>query len=227
MRLYPALILALFAAAPVVAADARHPTVVELFQSQGCSSCPPANANLTAIAGRRDILALNFAVTYWDQLGWKDGFARPEYAARQWSYAKAAGRGQVYTPQIIVNGRQAIVGARRPQLDQAIIAGDRGTTGPTIRVQRTALVIGQAAAATRAKVWFVRYDPHIRNVAIRAGENGGRTLGHSNIVTALVPLGAWNGSEARFTLPAAQPGLARAVLVQNEGGGAIVAAARL
>jgi hypothetical protein len=77
------------------AADAAHPTVVELFESQGCSSCPPANANLNAIADRPDILALNFAVTYWDQLGWKDTFAQPGFTARQWDYARAGGRGEV------------------------------------------------------------------------------------------------------------------------------------
>ena len=82
---------ALFASAgsAAVAADATHPTVVEIFQSQGCSSCPPANANLNAIAGRPDILALSFAVTYWDRLGWKDIFAHPVFTERQWEYSRA------------------------------------------------------------------------------------------------------------------------------------------
>ena len=102
-------------------ADAAHPTVVELFESQGCSDCPPANTNVNALAARSDILALNFAVTYWDQLGWKDTFAKPAYTARQWDYSNAAGRGQVATPQVIING-----GAHRCWREPAD-AGTRGT----------------------------------------------------------------------------------------------------
>src|SRR5271154_6301358 len=79
------------------AADRDHPTVVELFQSQGCSSCPPANANLVALSDRPDLLTLSFGVTYWDQLGWKDTFASPKYTARQWDYAHAFHRAEVYT----------------------------------------------------------------------------------------------------------------------------------
>src|SRR5450755_4266798 len=91
-------------APPAVAADARHPLVIELFQSQGCSSCPPANANLFAWAARDDALALNFAVDYWDSLGWKDTFAKAAFTARQYAYARTLGHGEVYTPQTIVNG---------------------------------------------------------------------------------------------------------------------------
>ena len=216
----------IFAATPAIAADAQHPTVIELFQSQGCSSCPPANANLNAVAGRPDVLALNFAVTYWDQLGWKDIFAKPQYTARQWEYAKAGGRGQVYTPQIIVNGRKAIVGGRRAEVDQAIAASDRGAGGPQIVSRGGKLLIGKGTG-TKATVWLVRYDPRVVNVAIRAGENGGRTLPHRNVVKTLTPLGSWSGAQAIFALPAAPAGLASAVLVQNGSGGPIIAAARL
>ena len=103
---------------PALATDAAHPTVVELFQSQGCSSCPPAIANINAIAARPDILALTFAVTYWDQLGWKDTFARPEFTGRQWDYAHAGGRSQVATPQTIVNGRLVTNGVMRGNSSQ-------------------------------------------------------------------------------------------------------------
>src|SRR6202007_3177107 len=104
------------------AADTAHPVVVELFQSQGFSSCPPANANLLTIAGRPDVLALSFSVTYWDQLGWKDTFGQPAFTARQWDYAHAAGRGEVATPQVIINGRGAVVGSNAAQLAAAIRA---------------------------------------------------------------------------------------------------------
>ncbi|HWA61493.1 MAG TPA: DUF1223 domain-containing protein, partial [Caulobacteraceae bacterium] len=102
---------ALAAAGAASAADAAHPVVVELFQSQGCSSCPPANANLMSIADRPDVLALSFGVTYWDQLGWKDTFASPQFTARQWDYARALRHDNVFTPQVVVNGRRDGVGA--------------------------------------------------------------------------------------------------------------------
>ena len=121
------------AAGPALAADPTHPTVIELFESQGCSDCPPANANLNAIADRADLLALNFAVIYWDQLGWKDTFATPGFTAPpNGDYAHAAGRGNVFTPQMIVNGRGVLVGSSRAQVEQAIHAYDRGNAGPAI-----------------------------------------------------------------------------------------------
>jgi hypothetical protein len=91
-------------------------TVVEIFQSQGCSSCPPANANVMALSGRPDILTLSFGVTYWDHLGWKDTFAKPQYTERQWDYARAFHRDQVFTPEVVVNGRADVVGQNREEL---------------------------------------------------------------------------------------------------------------
>ncbi|MGB3584802.1 MAG: DUF1223 domain-containing protein, partial [Roseiarcus sp.] len=88
-----------------LAADATHPTVVELFQSQGCSSCPPAAANVSAVSDRADVLALSFAVDYWDRLGWKDTFSKHAWTERQYAYARALARDGVYTPQVVVNGR--------------------------------------------------------------------------------------------------------------------------
>ncbi|MGL4314509.1 MAG: DUF1223 domain-containing protein, partial [Sphingomonas sp.] len=96
--------------AKAVSGDAAHPTVIELYQSQGCSSCPPADKVVNRIADRPDVIALSFAVTYWDDLGWKDTFASPAFTARQWDYAHAAGRSVVATPQVIVNGKQPVLG---------------------------------------------------------------------------------------------------------------------
>jgi len=131
---------------PGFAADARHPLVIELFQSQGCSSCPPANANLIDLAKRDDVLALNFAVDYWDRLGWKDTFATPEYTARQYAYAHALGNGEVYTPQAIVNGRADTTGLDTNQLLQIAARSDRGAAGPLLTLAADSVTIGTGAA---------------------------------------------------------------------------------
>ncbi len=210
-----------------VAGDDLNPVVVELYQSQGCSSCPPANANLNAVAGKKGILALSFAVTYWDQLGWKDNFAKPQYTQRQWDFANSSGRGNVATPQVIVNGRDSMTGADKGHFARLLeVGGPKG--GPVIEVGGGNVTIGQAKSAKPATVWLVRYDPRVRNVAIRAGENGGRTLPHHNIVTELRALGNWNGAAARFGVaPAADRALLSAILVQQGKGGPIVAARKI
>lgn len=215
-------------ASHAVAADAAHPTVIELFQSQGCSSCPPANANLMALSGRADILTLSFGVTYWDSLGWKDTFAQPRFTARQWDYARALRHDNVFTPQVVVNGRIDGVGAQPGEMEALARQADRGSTGPAVSIAGGAVAIGAAPAPARgADVWLVRYDPRIVQVPIRRGENGGRTLPHRNVVRDLVRLGHWNGAAARYALPAASdPGLRTAILVQTAGAGPILAAAR-
>jgi hypothetical protein len=211
--------------APSLAGDTDHPAVVELYQSQGCSSCPPADAVLNALADRRDVLALSFAVTYWDQLGWKDTFASPAFTQRQWDYAKAAGRGNVATPQMIVNGRAAINGGNRAEVDDAIRRFPRPAGEPAITSDTRSVMIG--AGKGRAILWLVRYDPRTIPVPIRAGENGGRTIAHRNIVRQLVRLGDWTGASASFRLPASAPGLVGAVIAQQSIGGPIIAARRI
>ncbi|MBV1686779.1 DUF1223 domain-containing protein [Novosphingobium sp. G106] len=207
--------------------SSRNPVVVELFQSQGCSSCPPANADLNAIADRRDVLALSFAVTYWDRLGWKDTFASPLFTARQEAYARA-GRGEVATPEFIVNGEAAVLGTNRSALDAAIARGFAPAPGPTISANPSSVRIEAAARGAPATVWLVRYDPRTRQVPIRAGENGGRTLPHRNIVRELIRLGDWTGQAATFPLaPQREAGLVSAILVQRGSGGPIVAARKL
>jgi len=215
-------------ASPVAASDPLHPTVVELYQSQGCSSCPPAIANINAIAGRPDVLALTFAVTYWDDLGWKDSFARPEFTQRQYDYAHAAGREGVATPQTIVNGRKVTNGGDAAQLIAAMRAGDRGQSGPAITKSGQKVRIGGGAVVPPATIWLVRYDPRALKVPIRAGENSGRTIVHRNVVRSLLAIGKWAGSEILVTAPpAADPNLRSAILVQSGSGGPILAAARL
>lgn len=209
------------------AGDDLHPVVVELYQSQGCSSCPPANANLNAVAGQKGVLALSFAVTYWDQLGWKDNFAKPQYTQRQWDFANASGRGNVATPEVIVNGSVEMTGADKGHFARLLsVGGPKG--GPAIAVEGSGVTIGAGKSARPATVWLVRYDPRVRNVAIRAGENDGRTLPHRNIVTELRSLGSWSGAAARFgVVPSADKALLSAILVQQGIGGPIVAARKI
>jgi hypothetical protein len=225
MRL-PLLIATLLTATAATAAPAPL-VVVELFQSQGCSSCPPANANVNALIDKRtDVLALSFAVTYWDQLGWKDSFATSANTQRQWDYAKGLRHDQVWTPQVIVGGTADTVGSKPGEID-ALIAAWRAPTGaPAVTLAARDVTVGTGAAPkSGAAVWLVRYDPRTVQVAVKAGENGGRTLPHRNIVRSLERLGDWHGAPARFALPPAPVGLATAVLVQPLGG-PILAAAR-
>jgi hypothetical protein len=197
--------------------------VVELFQSQGCSSCPPAEANLNAIAGQAGILALSYGVTYWDSLGWKDTFATAAYTDRQWAYAKYRKRDNVWTPQVYVNGHADLVGSDRAQLDQAIKHAT--AQGPQLSWEKDRLVVSAGKPASTCDVWLVRYDPRTINVAIGGGENGGRTLPHRNVVRELVHLGTWNGSPHAFDVPRPMlNGLSTAVLVQIKAGGDILSA---
>ncbi len=209
---------------PVASAANEPLTAVELFQSQGCSSCPPANANVMALSDRPDLLTLSFGVTYWDQLGWKDTFASPRYTDRQWDYAHAFHRQQVFTPEVVVNGRADVVGQNRGELE-ALIRREAANAGPSIQIGKSDITVG--AGTGTAQVWLVRFDPRIVQVPIARGENSGVTLPHRNVVKELVKLGGWDGKPATYSLPAATDGALRdAVLVQTGPGGAILAAAR-
>jgi hypothetical protein len=201
------------------------PTVVELFQSQGCSSCPPAVVNVNALADRPDLLALSFSVTYWDRLGWKDTFAKPEFTARQYAYGRAIGDG-AYTPEVVINGHNALVGQDRRQLESAISMAAR-LQGPSVSVAGGTVTVGAAAGGT-ADVWLVRYDPRTQNVQIGAGENSGVTLAHRNIVRSLVRLGGWSGAAQSYAVPSGgDPAWRAAILVQRSNAGPILAAAKL
>jgi hypothetical protein len=214
--------------APIVSASAEAPVVVEEFQSQGCSSCPPANANVNALADRPEVLALSYAVTYWDQLGWKDTFDQPGFTQRQWDYAHHAGRGNVATPQVIVNGKTAVVGSNRAELQQLIAKEGSPKGGPTVDTTAGKVSVSGGDARQTATVWLVRYDPRVQWVSIRAGENQGRKLPHRDIVRELTTLGTWTGKAAQFEIPAARdPNLRSAILVQAGKGGPIIAARRI
>ncbi len=209
-------------------AQAQPLAVVELFTSQGCSSCPPANDNVRALSDRPDILALSFGVTYWDHLGWKDTFAQPAFTARQVAYARALHHDGPFTPQVVVDGSADGIGARKGEIE-ALISRTRLLGGPIIAIQGLTVSLGAAPTSRPpADVWLVRYDPRVVAVPIRAGENDGRTLPHKNVVRELVRLGAWSGQAERFQAPPpATLGLITAVLVQTPGAGPILAAAKI
>ena len=186
------------------AAAQRPGTVVELFTSQGCSSCPPADAFIGELAKRKDVIALSFHVDYWNYLGWKDRFATPETTARQRAYGRALGMRYVYTPQIVIGGVTQAVGSgfrrvlalieqarRRPALDIRITHPDAHTA---------TLNIGAGPKQQRpATVWIMFYDnEHVTRIA--RGENRGRRLVNTNVVRSLKRVGTWRGDRMELTL---------------------------
>ncbi len=218
-------ILALVTAGYAASAEAgKRPVVVELFTSQGCSSCPPANANLIELSKRPDVLTLSFAVTYWDYLGWKDIFGKPEFTERQAVYEPALGEQNSFTPQMVIDGRASNVGFRLSEVEQ-LIAAASADEEPSIDFGGGKVRIGGGKAPSNgADVWLVRYDPGVVNVPVSRGENSGATLPHSHVVHALDRLGTWKGDVSSFAIPPAAAGLRSAVLVQERRGGPILSA---
>lgn len=217
--------LALVIAGHATSAEAgKRPVVVELFTSQGCSSCPPANANLIELSKRSDVLTLSFSVTYWDYLGWKDIFGKPEFTARQVVYEPALGEPGSFTPQMVIDGRASNVGFRLSEVER-LIAAASADEEPSIDFGDGKVRIGGGKAPSNgADVWLVRYDPRLVNVPVTRGENSGATLPHSHVVHALDRLGTWTGDVSLFAIPPAAAGLRTAVLVQELRGGPILSA---
>ncbi len=197
MRSWPWLVIgALAALSPQVAAAADRPVVVELFTSQGCSSCPPANAYLNDLSKQRaDVLALAFHVTYWDYLGWKDPFSLQTATDRQARYGQRFGDGS-YTPEIVVDGSTGLVGSYREDVNKAIAtAHSERRTVADVRVVakdgKVAIDVGAGQGA--AKVFLVGFDrEHV--TPIGRGENRGRTMAESNIVRSFRPVADWRGA---------------------------------
>lgn len=220
--------LAVLAAPAAWAEDA--PVVVELYTSQGCSSCPPADAMLRDLAARDDVIALALHVDYWDYIGWADSFARPEFTRRQKAYARAAGARMVYTPQMIIGGQDHVVGAhpmevidlidRHRALEQPI-AVMLGVSGDAVRIEAARV----GGAERPGVVQLVRYEPQ-QTVEIRRGENAGRTLDYVNIVTSWEVLGEWDGAEP-FVAEVPRGAGPMVVMVQSPGHGPVLGAAEL
>jgi hypothetical protein len=222
----PILAALLLAATPVLADPAR-PVVVELFTSQGCSSCPPADRLLTELSRtRQDVLPLAFHVTYWNQLGWKDPYSFEAATDRQRRYARLSDVGGIYTPQAVVDGRQDVVGSDGAGLRRAIAAAAARVQALPLTVHRAGaeLAIALPAGTGAGKVLVVGYDGEHRTQVAR-GENAGATLLESNIVRGLALAGEWQGRPAELHV-AAPAGEHLAVIVQAADG-AILGAARV
>jgi hypothetical protein len=179
---------------PVAGFAAERPVVVELFTSQGCSSCPPANAYLNELSRGRDVLALAFHVTYWDRLGWKDPFSLPAATDRQGVYGRRFGDGS-YTPEIVVDGAASMVGSDRGAVGPAIENAKRaGSTAAAVKVIRNGeqVSIEVGAGSGNGRVLLIGFD-HEHTTAIARGENGGRTLTEANVVRSIRFVGQWSG----------------------------------
>ncbi|MGO4706663.1 DUF1223 domain-containing protein [Microvirga sp. 2MCAF38] len=194
---------------PAVAETPR--AVVELFTSQGCSSCPPADAVLADLARRPDMIALTFPVDYWDYLGWKDTLAQPAFTLRQKAYALARSDRQVFTPQIVVNGVKSCVGSDRAQIERSIQSTGRHGNNLAVEVtahERNGIVtidVGNAmsdASMRYAEVWILPVT-RLQTVQIGRGENRGRAMTYANVVRDIRHVGAWSGAKMQFEVPAA------------------------
>jgi len=196
--------LALFSTAPVAAAELKtNPTaIVELFTSQGCSSCPPADALLSEIGARQDVIALAYHVDYWDYIGWQDTFGSAAFSQYQRDYAAARGEARIYTPQLMVNGTSDVVGSRRDEIDAALSTASLPIP-LTLSEDDGMLAISADgnAAFPSARLWLVTYKDHA-SVEVERGENRDRLLDYSNIVTDRHIIGMWDHeSGVSVTLP--------------------------
>lgn len=208
-----------------------RPVVVELFTAQGCASCPQANQMLGDIAGRKWVVALTFSVDYWDYLGWKDTFAMPEFTARQRAYVGRLKLKEIYTPELVVDGRREAPGVEAEKIDGLIEeAAKARRPAPTVGFlhegERVAVGEGEVPRGG-AEVWLVRYDPTPRKVRVKTGDNAGKTVTHVDEVRELVRLGPWAGKPRTYAVPAeSTPNLVSVAIVQGKGGGPILAAAK-
>lgn len=214
-------------------ADGKPVVLLELFTSQGCSSCPPADAMFKDLAARDDVLALALHVDYWDYIGWADNFARPENTARQKAYARMAGEGTIYTPQIVIGGVDHVVGFKPMKVADLLAAhrAEIGTVDLDVETENGQLRVSAVAENGAALpgdllVDLVRFEPE-ETVQITHGENAGETITYANIVTGWDHLGQWDGTgafEANAAIPAEGP---LAVIVQEQGPGRVLAAVRV
>jgi hypothetical protein len=210
-----ALLLGLASVATPVGADPR-PVVVELFTSQGCSSCPPADAFLAELARRDDVLALGFHISYWDSLGWKDPLSSASSTERQKAYARHFTDGRVYTPQMVVDGTDEMVGSDRAAVLAALPAARPDAIAPvSFAADRRSVAIGSGVG--NGEVVLVRFVRH-RTTDVGAGENSGRRADDFNGVRTLARLGVWGGSKLEFVIEPPAVGEGLAVLVQASDG---------
>jgi hypothetical protein len=232
--LYLAAVASLFGTTSAQAEPVRG--VVELFTSQGCSSCPPADEVLAELATQPGVIALSLPVDYWDRLGWKDTFASPVYSQRQRDYSAVRGDGEVYTPQAVVNGTRHMNGSSRRQIAQTLDEGQARLAVPiSLRSAAEGMQVAVGSAKDGAKgpaMVLVMPVFNSRKVAIGRGENAGARVTYTNIVRDVDVAGTWSGTGVEFSVPAAKLKGHDAVVVLLQRGtpaepGAILGAARL
>lgn len=241
----PAVGLILTAASPVLA---QHPhvmsaapprAVIELFTSQGCADCPAADALLKTFLKKDDIIALTLPVDYWDYLGWKDTLAGPRNAERQRAYVERFGSGTVATPQAVINGSMEVLGSDEAEIERAIRATETALSSSRIPVHfwhfGNTIIIETGGAPPGAEVqeatiWLAVVQKSV-NVAVKSGENAGKSLTYHNVVREFTPVGVWNGRPATIRL--ARAAIMRPesedliVLIQEASTGPIIGAARM
>jgi len=198
--------------------------VVELFTSQGCSSCPPADAELARLVEQGDVLALSYHVDYWNYLGWADTLSSPASTERQYGYARTLGRKNVYTPQAVINGRDHISGADRAAIDRIVKSLAENGAGLTVELaasmDKDGLSISVGPGQGKADIVAIYFDDATQ-VEIERGENAGRTVTYRHSVREMETVGMWDGAAVKLKLPSsvmsAHPGRGCAILLQMVG----------
>lgn len=232
IALVPALLALSGQAAPSARPVKMTPVAVELFTSQGCSSCPPADALIERLSKEPNIVVLTRPVTYWDELGWKDTLGREANTILQRSYASRGGEGSgVYTPQAMVQGSAAAVGSSESKL-RRLIAAEKQKPGPAIVARaatdggRVIMIEQDIKANTSVQLLALKSEAVVR---IGAGENGGRVVRYTNVVLAETDVGRWQGGSATITVPGRimkQAGADRYAIILREGAAGRIVAAR-
>ncbi|QIE56410.1 DUF1223 domain-containing protein [Pikeienuella piscinae] len=228
--------IAALGAGPVAAQATGHPVVVELFTSQGCSSCPPADEELGRIAARDDVIALSLHVDYWDYLGWRDLFGSPDHTTRQRAYAETMNERMIYTPQMVIQGREHAIGS---QVEKVRAAIERQLAAPaparvSLRLEGNDILVEVTPGAPppgesgkmKGELLMALFSDTER-VEIKKGENRGRDMVYHNVVKGWSDLGGWDGAPLSLRAPRPTGVDGVAVLVQDGAGGPILGAARV
>lgn len=229
MRCVIALVALLLAVPAAQAQSPDRPIVVELFTSQGCNSCPPADEFLRELSARRDVLAIEFHVDYWDYIGWRDPFAQRHFTDRQRAYSRAMEQRYVYTPQMVIDGRFQEVGSDREAvlrlIERARTARGGALTIEAVQGERASVRVSGIVSGP-AMVWAAVLDPANETDVLR-GENGGRRLVNTNTVRRMQRLGTYNGTAEEFPMIACEPHQTVAIVVQGANGHGPIYAAKL
>ncbi len=188
------------------AATRVRPVVAELFTSQGCSSCPPADGIFSNLARQKEIISLTYHVDYWDYLGWRDTLGGAEYSQRQYDYAHSRGDMNVYTPQAIINGGKHVVGSKKSDVDTAVRAARNSASAAWVDFEMEhhgsdlTVKLPDFAGAGEATLWLLAVASSVE-VKIERGENAGKTVSYDNVVRKMLPAGMWKGEAAKIMVP--------------------------